>query len=318
MPTEQRGNAFGIEIEATFPVPDLPPEPAGSYPHTRLILAEAREIERAWPSAEAETALRRTLPDGSPVMVVSRHDDVGFQVWAPRYGRHLVSADGSSVSSALPRIAPWRWERLLFAQVLPLAAALRGRELFHASAVSLAGGTFAFVGLSGAGKSSVAAHLVARGASLVTDDVLALERRGDGVTAFPGAALAGLDRGELAAMTPAGRKRVGRRLGVTHKIHLAAPVVTSPGPLRAVYFLARGSSRAIEIKRTTAMAVQLLGSSFLAYLDRPAQLVQHLDVCAHIAERVPTYEVASPSSAQAVEVAAVVEAHARSVSAERS
>jgi hypothetical protein len=250
-------------------------------------------------------------------MVVSRHEDLGFQVWAPRYGRHLVSADGSSVASALPRIAPWRWERLLFAQVLPLAAALRGRELFHASAVSLAGGTLAFVGLSGAGKSSVAAHLVAGGASLVTDDVLALERTRDGVTAFPGAALAGLDREELAAMTGAGRKRVGRRIGVTHKIHLAAPVVSSPGPLHAVYFLARGSSRAIEIERTTAQAAQLLGSSFLAYLDRPAQLLEHLDVCAHIAARIPTYEVASPSSARAVEVAAVVEDHARSVASDR-
>lgn len=314
MAAEQRGTAFGIAIQAAFPIPELPPgKRATEYPSSRLKLVTARDIRRAWPAAGVETALRRSLPDGNPIMVVSRHDEAGFQVWGPRYGRHLVSNDGAEVLCALPRIAAWRWERLLFAQVLPLAAALRGRELFHSSAVSIEGGTLAFVGFSGAGKSSVAAHLVARGATLVTDDVLALAREGERVIAYPGAGLAGIDRSELASMPTAGRARLGRRLGNTYKAYLAAPVAESPSPLRAVYFLARGSGRSIEIAHINSTAVHLLSSSFIAYLDLPRQLVQHLDICAHIAATVPTLEVSSPVSARAADVAAAVEAHAETL-----
>jgi hypothetical protein len=317
MAAEQHGDAFGISIRSDWEIPDLPGRGAhsSSYPATRLTTTNDREIRRDWPRVGSETALERRLPDGNPIMVVSRHPEAGFQVWGPRYGRHLVSNDGSEVRSALPRIAAWRWERLLFAQVLPLAAALRGRELFHASAVAIDGGALAFVGLSGAGKSSIAAHLVARGAALVTDDVLALSRERGRVLAFPGAGLAGLDRSELAAMTPSGRARLGRRIGFTHKAYLAAPVARGHVPLRAVYFLARGSGRNIEITRSDSLALQLLSSSFIAYVDRPDQLVQHLDICAHIAATVPALDVASPASVRAIDVAEAVEEHAASLAA---
>lgn len=314
MAAEQSGTAFGIAIEASFPIPELPPGgPATGYPSSHLTRVSVRDIKQAWPSTGAKTALRRALPDGTLIMVVSRHDEAGFQVWGPRYGRHLVSNDGAEVLCALPKIAAWRWERLLFAQVLPLAATLRGRELFHSSAVSVDGGTLAFVGFSGAGKSSVAAHLVARGASLVTDDVLALARDGKQVIAYPGAVLAGIDRSELASMTAAGRARLGRRIGNTHKAYLAAPVVEGPSPLRAVYFLARGSGRSIQIAQNDSMALHLLSSSFISYLDLPRHLLQHLDICAHIAATVPTLEVSSPASARAADVAAAVEAHAETL-----
>ncbi len=318
MAPDQRGSAFGIAVHTAFRIPELPPPGSSSgYPVSRLERGSTREIQRAWPARGTRTALRRDLPDGSPIMVVERHDDAGFQVWAPRYGRHLVSPDGTDIRCSLPEIAAWRWERLLFAQVLPLAAALQGRELFHASAVSIGGGTFAFVGFPGAGKSSVAAHLVARGAKLVTDDVLALARDGQRVIAYPGVALAGIDRGELASMTVAGRARLGRRIGNTHKAYLAAPVTDGPGTLRALYFLARSSAqRSIEITRSDATTMRLLSSSFISYLDLPEHLVQHLDVCAHIAATVPTLEVSSPASVRASDVAVAVEAHAASLSAD--
>jgi hypothetical protein len=244
-------------------------------------------------------------------MIVERHDDVGFHVWAPHYGRHLISADGGRVRCALPRVSPWRWERLLFAQVLPLASALHGRDLFHASAVALDGATVAFAGFSGAGKSSIAAHLVARGASLVTDDVLALERFGDEVIAHPGAGLAGVDMRELAAMSADGRARLGTRVGIADKAYLAVPVVSGPLPLRALYFIVRSKVGTIEIGTSGSIPSRLLGSSFIAYLRFPRYLVEHLDMCARIAAQVPTFEISVPASAPAAAVAGAIEAHAR-------
>jgi hypothetical protein len=53
--------------------------------------------------------------------------------------------------------------------------AISGRCVLHGSAVDMGGHALAFVGVSGQGKSTMAAIFCAAGASLVTDDVLPLE-----------------------------------------------------------------------------------------------------------------------------------------------
>lgn len=306
----RRGQAFGIDVEAEFPIPELPASgDGGDSPRTSLELAEQSDLKRSWPAREATRLVSRTFPDGRPMMVVERHEDAGFCIWAPRYGRHVVSGDGADVRCALPRVAAWRWERLLFAQVLPLAAALLGRVLFHASAVAVDGGAFGFTGHAGAGKSSVAAHLVARGAALVTDDILALELSDDGVLAHPGASLTGIDAHELGAMTAEGRALLGAHLGKSDKTYVAAPIVRGPLPLRGLYFLTRNGGRSIEIGPADSTPARLLGSGFISYLRSPPHLVHHLDVCARVADVVPTLRVSVPASAPATSVAAAVEAH---------
>lgn len=308
------GRAFGIDVRAGFPISELPAGRAGRNPRTVVEPASAAELRREWPGEGAERLVERLHPDGRLMMAVEHHDDAGFHVWAPYYGRHLVNADGSLVRSALPAVAAWRWERLLFAQVLPLAAALQGRELFHASAVSLDGAAIAFVGFSGAGKSSIAAHLVARGALLVTDDVLALERSGEGVTAHPGCGLAGIERHEVAAMSAGGRARLGRRVGTADKAYFSVTVVDGPLPLRALYYLTRGEFDTIEIGPSGSLPSRLLGSAFVAYLRSPRHLVDHLDACTHLAATVPVFELSVPATAEAVDVAQAAERHAHLLS----
>jgi hypothetical protein len=307
------GRAFGIDVQAGFPIPELPAGRASRNPTSAVEPASAAELRRGWPAQGAERLVERVHPNGRLMMAVEHHDDAGFHVWAPYYGRHLVSADGSLVRSALPAVAAWRWERLLFAQVLPLAAALRGRELFHASAVSLDGAAIAFVGFPGAGKSSIAAHLVAHGASLVTDDVLALEGTDAGVTAHPGSGLASVERHELAAMSAGGRARLGRRVGTADKAYFSVSVVDGPLPLRALYYITRGRVGAIEIGPSGSLPSRLLGSAFIAYLRSPQHLVDHLDVCTHVAATVPVLELSVPATARAVDVACAVERHAHAL-----
>ena len=310
------GRAFGIDVVAAFPIPELPSlSDDRSAVRTTLELATPNELREIWPASGAAQLVRRMFPDGSPMMIVESHEDEGFHIWAPRYGRHVVSGDGARVRCALPRVAAWRWERLLFAQVLPLAAALLGRVLFHASAVAVDGGAFGFTGHAGAGKSSVAGHLVARGASLVTDDILALELSGDGLLAHAGASLVGIDARELGAMTAEERVRLGAHLGTSDKTYVAAPMVHGPLPLRALYFLSRGGEqRAIEIRPADSIPARLLGSGFISYLRSPRHLVRHLDACARIAELVPTLQVSVPASASARAVAVAVDAHLRTLS----
>jgi hypothetical protein len=244
---------------------------------------------------------------------IDRHPEAGFRIWGPGYGRYVVSPAGRRIQAALPR-RTWRWQRLFFAQVLPLAAALQGLEPFHASAVALSGRAVAFVASAGAGKTSVAAHLVAAGAPLITDDVLALEPTSRGVIAHPGCGLVNLDESELAAMEDVGRQRMGRFLGRSDKLHLAAPVFARELPLGLVYFLRRtGSEGPLAIVEDRRSTQRLLAAGFLAYLVSPERLVNHLEACARVSEVAPTFGVEVPVGLPARALADEIRAHATAV-----
>jgi len=310
----RRGYAFGLDLAVPFAIPRLPPgPPVPGAPRTELVSASASEVDRA--GRGGEVVLLRSFDDGRPMMVVEQ-SGAGYRVWAPRFGHHFVSSDGRRVLCALPRIAAWRWERLLFAQVLPLASALQGLELFHASGVVLDGRAIAFVGLSGTGKSSTAAHLVARGHPFLTDDVLALEAADGELLAHPGTSLVGLDPRELARMDAGAGPRRGGVVGRSDKTYVTVEPVSRPVPLGGLYFLeAGGTGRSARIDPVEESAELLLGSSFLTYLASPLHLLHHLDVCAGIAESVPTFSVVVPPAVDAVGTAAAIEAHALGLAA---
>jgi hypothetical protein len=63
--------------------------------------------------------------------------------------------------------------------IVAFLLAMTGRCVLHGSAVDIGGHALAFVGVSGQGKSTLAAILCAAGASLVTDDVLPVEFAAD-------------------------------------------------------------------------------------------------------------------------------------------
>jgi len=307
-----RGQAFGLEVEAPASVPLVPSTPPGrSLRRTALELMSAPELERRWRPRAATTVLERRFPDGRLIMSVERVPELGYRVYAPRAGRHLVAADGRHVLSALPKATPWRWQRLLFAQVLPLAATLQGLELLHASAVVLGGRTLAFVAASGVGKTSVAAHLVAGGASLLTDDVLAVEQSADGIVAHPGAPILAVAAQELDGMSARGRRRLGTVVGQSDKTIVQVDILERPSRLDAVFFLGRSPSmRGVLVERVHPSPVRLLSNSFNSYVGSEPRVVNQLAVHAHLAQAVPLFEVVIPPARPASEVAAAVAEHA--------
>ena len=91
-------------------------------------------------------------------------------------GNVMVVADG-----APPEDIEDAWVR----SVLPLVVQARGTQVLHASAVTAIRGITALCGTSTAGKSTLAAALLARGREVVADDALAFEVGDDAVDAFP-------------------------------------------------------------------------------------------------------------------------------------
>jgi hypothetical protein len=101
------------------------------------------------------------------------------------------------VVSASAKLILWRKLRevsnevfftYFLSQVLSYCLLAHGIEPLHATAIVVDGQAVAFLGSSGIGKSSLAAAFMQKGYLLLTDDVLALEFRGENVWARPGIA----------------------------------------------------------------------------------------------------------------------------------
>jgi len=104
----------------------------------------------------------------------------------PDLADFLVSAAGKSVGCFPHAETPAETIRHLFLdQVLPLVLSQRGRVVLHASAVAGPEGAVAFLGATGAGKSTLAGSFCRSGWPLLTDDCFLLREQGEQIAVVP-------------------------------------------------------------------------------------------------------------------------------------
>ena len=124
--------------------------------------------------------------NGTPVRVVTLvRGGEFFRIDYCDGTRVVVSASGERVwargaTSDIEDTATY-----LLGPVLGMVLRLRGVNCLHASAVAIGGRACAFVGASGAGKSSMAAAFARRGHAVLSDDVTPIEEGGGGFFAQP-------------------------------------------------------------------------------------------------------------------------------------
>lgn len=240
-----------------------------------------------------------TLGDDTVWATFHRIPD-GYLVRFPGLADFEIAADGRGAACRpCPGLTCATREHLFLNQVRPLMLARQGRLVFHASAVAAGPGALAFAAASGRGKSTLAAALARAGAPYLTDDGLALTRRGDAHLAHPGhpsirlwddsrAALLG---GEVTAAPPVSYTSKVRLLSAAGLAHAG-----EPHPIAAAFFLGDGTAEAVTLRPLAgAEAVAAwVAHAFILDPEDGAALDAHFREVAILAERVPCYHLDYP------------------------
>jgi hypothetical protein len=154
-----------------------------------VTLASSRQLELPAQSGDedAEVVIRERGPsdplaEESPVATVRvlspwrryerRSDGSHYVSWTEHF-EFLIAPDGRDVQfRTLDFGTPEAVSVYLLNQALSFCLILLGHEPYHVTVVEFAGRAIGFMGDSGAGKSSLAAHFIRRGHALLTDDLL--------------------------------------------------------------------------------------------------------------------------------------------------
>jgi hypothetical protein len=278
-------HAFGIAVDLDgVEDPGLPEgHGSGALPPTAVSVGAVEP----WPDAP----LTRELRDGDAlVFSVAHAPGSGYLLTMPGFGRFQIAEDGGAVvCDPGPR---GDWPDGLTIHGLPLAATLRGFEPFHAAGAVIGDAAVMITGPVTAGKSSLVAALVSRGADLLGDDVVAVD---DELRAHPGPRRLSLRAPERGGDR---LRLVGERDG---RARYEAPAAPQPCPLRAVYVLARGEGPAIT--PLPASGLTLLAATYNLSVRTPERLQRQLDLAHAIAAAVPVYRLTVAPDRSAADLA---------------
>ncbi|HTV70461.1 MAG TPA: serine kinase [Rhizobiaceae bacterium] len=266
--------AFGLEIHSDLELPELPPSDSGQPD----IAIRIGKFDRAVPGTA-----------GGSYHEFS--DEDRFLAWSA-VGKFLITGgtqiDIEPADGVDPRLIAFP----LLGPVMALLLHDRGQFVLHASAVSVNGVAAAFLGDKGAGKSTTAAAMLAAGHKLVTDDVLAIEVRGDGdcriEPAFPQVKLAADAAIRIplaeAEILPTVHPAIEKRL---HKLTGEFP--ESAQSIRRIYVLKRGSEARITALPSADALSALFRFSYVLRFGRQGLLggaSRHLEQASHLVRNV--------------------------------
>ncbi len=191
---------------------------------------------------------------------------------------------------------------------LVISLVLERREILclHASGVSVGGAAAIFLGDKGAGKSTTSGALLARGHLALTDDLVAVESRGQGNIPLVRPGFSAMKLWPDALVALALEAHEGDRLvhpDVTKlQKRITAPMAPHPVHMGALFVLARRADvTAPETERLPPYRAfqMVMRYTFMARYGEtrlgPSHLAAHLGRCGNIVTHVPVYELRIPA-----------------------
>jgi hypothetical protein len=228
-----------------------------------------------------------TFPDGT-VWTCFYRNGRDYLLRFPDLADFEVSANGHAVRCwPVPGISEDTVQHLYLNQVLPLALGKQGKLVFHASAIETGSGALVFMGVSGRGKSTLAASFATHGFRFLTDDGLIVEEENS--------------RYQVQPSHPSIRLwQDSREALVAEDVLIAPPVQHSSKarflagediafcgearPLQRLYFLGEGTASAVEFQPVSPSEalMELVRHSFLLDIEEQALLACHFDRLARL------------------------------------
>lgn len=286
---------------------------AGDGHSLSLSLARLEEVRDGFP-ADPERIAELRFDDGGLAVSVDAAAERGYLAYAFDFGHARIAADGTSALVAPRDGEPaWIWQRYLTGQVLPLAALLQGREVFHACVLEMDGRAIAVFARSGGGKTTTALHLATQGLGFMSDDVLVAEPSPNGLMAHPGLGLANVRPGADELLAKLTRSGLATALGSRpRETRIAIRRLDETLPLAALFVLNRfGDTRALTIEHLSPVNPRvILGATFNFSVRTPERLIRQLDVCACLERSASVFRVVCGSHASPGDVAEAILEHA--------
>jgi hypothetical protein len=294
-------SVFGLRLRSNLPLPGLPTSNSANNDFdVVLYLGKVPQIETPLGPEELTYTSTEANAAGEPALRIFNGAENGFV--------HVVYEDGTEfwVDSNRQRIwATWTKRSsfenaisYLSGQILGLVLRLRGVTCLHASAIAVGDRSIAFVGTTGAGKSTTAAAFARQGFSVLSDDIVALSENDNGFRVLPGYPHLCLwppstkifhDSPEsLPRIVPDDEKRL---LVLGEEV---PRFESRPLPLGAIYFLGERRSESapcIETMRAQAALLALVAETYAnKILDRELR-AREFAVLSRLVEEIPIRRV---------------------------
>jgi hypothetical protein len=272
--------AYGLGIHSVIPLPELVP------------LAEAN----------ADVVLKIESIDWIPTEYwVKFTDDEVYLCW-DELGKFLVKGGSEVVVDPHPGVDDSLIRLPLLGTVLAVLLHQRGLLVLHASAVEIDGRAVAFLGAKGAGKSTTAAMLYARGHTLIADDIVAIDLSDSERPML----LPGFPQFKLlpdAVVTSLGDNPDQLRELVNGQPKRARPVLErfskEPVPLSDVFILSDGPEPKLTHLNPQEAVVQLIAHTYVSRfggeLLKGAVAYRHLQQCSSLVQHVGLHRLDRPN-----------------------
>ena len=278
---------YGLRVQSDLPL-------AGRLVHESPDLLIC--VGESWlcppPDSEVGTEIGRLHMGGRTLTSVLALDGGGWSIRFHGLAEAVVGAGAREVVLHEDPRAPAGMLNVLTAgPVLALVLALNGVACLHASAVAYAGTATAFVGGSGAGKSSLAGLCCGLGADLVADDILRLDVTDAHPMCYPGGRELRLRPG-AATIAAALSDRAQRATGDGRTAVQAGPASLDPLPLAGVIVPVLGADEtSVTSLRGTDATKALLAATRVGILRLDSATTAALDLAVRVTATVPVWEV---------------------------
>lgn len=249
-----------------------------------------------------------SLADGTPWQRCAKIS-CGYLLRFPDLANFIFNPSNDSIRCIPePQTPPHTLHHLLLDQVLPLVLNYKGHEVLHGAAVVTPYGACAFVGPTGAGKSTLAASFLTAGYPVLTDDCVVLDNCGRDIHAIP--AYPGLRLWDDAITALFGS--TGSCAPVAHytpkqrftSALSATPFCSSGVPLAGVYVLGTSpdnyapptSHPEIRPLSTREALITLLSLAFKLDIQDQRMLTREFDFLHRLVTQIPVRRLIVPDS----------------------